>query len=430
MIELCERFGKDTYLEACDAILDRTRRGLIDLIRTHLPDGKRFEFEDHADDDGLGNGPIKLELALWRDGDRVHVDWTGTDPEVPGSVNFLLNIEMFKMFTGVFLIMAFAPDLVFNDGYYDLIEVTIPDGCALRPRFPAPLGNRLSLMARQFDVVDAVFSKALEQFAVTGGYGTSPNFVYSGTGDDGKDFQILEILYGGIPARPFADGLDGHSWWPLFKAVPTEYLEKYYPLRVWRYEARADSGGAGYHRGGHGVAKIYEFLADGFVSYQDDRAKTYPWGIQGGRHGASSRKTLIRAGDGSEITLPSKVENVPVRRGDRLEFCTAGAGGLGDPLTREPERVAADVRAGLVSVEAARAHYGVVVSRAGEVDEPATAAAREQAGPGRAEAPEFDFGPVPEREELVRQIADERREFDAWMSAESRIASARPAPAP
>ncbi|MFZ0088936.1 MAG: hydantoinase B/oxoprolinase family protein [Solirubrobacteraceae bacterium] len=420
VVELCERFGKDTYLEACDAILDRTRRGLIDLIRTHLPDGERFQFADHADDDGLGNGPIKLELAMWRDGDRLHLDWTGTDDEVPGSVNFLLNIEMFKMFAGVFLIMAFAPDLVFNDGYYDLIEVTIPDGCVLRPRFPAPLGNRLSLMARQFDVVDAVFSKALEQFAVTGGYGTSPNFVYSGTDEHGNDYQILEILYGGIPARPFADGLDGHSWWPLFKAVPTEYLEKYYPLRVQRYEARIDSGGAGYHRGGHGVAKTYEFLADGAISYQDDRAQTYPWGLGGGRHGSPSSKTLHRVADGSEVQLPSKVENVPVRRGDRLEFRTAGAGGLGDPHTREPERVAIDVRAGLVSVEAARDAYGVIVSRSGEIDADATAAARAHSGGSTVASDEFDFGPVPDRARLAERIAQERREFDAWMTAESR----------
>ncbi len=424
--ELCQRFGKETYIEACDAILDRTRRGLIELIRTHLPDGERFEFEDYADDDGLGNGPIKLKLALWRDGDRLHVDWTGTDPQVPGSVNFLLNIEMFKMFAGVFLIMAFAPDLVFNDGYYDLIEVTIPDGCALRPRFPAPLGNRLSLMARQFDVVDAVFSKALEQFAVTGGYGTSPNFVYSGTDKKGNDYQILEILYGGIPARPFADGLDGHSWWPLFKAVPTEYLEKYYPLRVLRYEARPDSGGAGYHRGGHGVAKTYEFLADGLVSYQDDRAQTYPWGLQGGRHGAPSDKTLIRAADGTRVELPSKVENLPVARGDRLEFCTAGAGGLGDPVTREPERVATDVRAGLVTVAAAREHYGVVVSATGEVDAAATAAARQPAGAAAATGEQFDFGPLPDRAELARRIADERRDFDAWLAADSREATPEP----
>ena len=163
------------------------------------------------------------------------------------------------------------------------------------------------------------------------------------------DESGIEILYGGIPARPFADGLDGHSWWPLFKAVPTEYLEKYYPLRVESYRARSDSGGAGYHRGGHGIAKEYRFLEDGFVTYQDDRAQTYPWGINGGRHGARSEKTLIRSADGPEVRLPSKVENVPVFRGDRLIFSTAGAGGLGDPLTRETERIAADVRAGLVN---------------------------------------------------------------------------------
>ena len=179
--ELCARFGKDTYLEACDAMLDRTRSGLIELIRTHLPDGERFEFTDYADDDGLGNGPIKLQMAMWRDGDTMNVDWTGSSPEVPGSVNFYLNPEMFKMFMGVFLIMAFSPDLVFNDGYYDLIKVTLPEGSILRPTFPAPVGNRLSLMARQFDVVGAVFSKALAQFAVSGGYGTSPNFVFAGT---------------------------------------------------------------------------------------------------------------------------------------------------------------------------------------------------------------------------------------------------------
>ena len=103
----------------------------------------------------------------------------------------------------------------------------------LKPEFPAPLGNRLTLMARHFDVFGAVFSKMLGlQFAVSGSYGTSPNFVYSGTDSKGENYQILEILYGGIPARPAGDGLDGHSWWPLFKAVPTEYLEKYYPLRV------------------------------------------------------------------------------------------------------------------------------------------------------------------------------------------------------
>lgn len=420
VIELCDRFGKDTYLEACDAILSRTRTAVISLIREHLVDGERYEFEDYADDDGLGFGPIKLKMVMWRDGDTLNVDWAGSDPQVPGSVNFYLNPEMFKMFCGVFLIMAFAPDVAFNDGYYDVINVNIPDGSVLRPEFPAPLGNRLTLMARHFDVVGAVFSKALGQFSVSGSYGTSPNFVYSGTDSQGNPYQILEILYGGIPARPVGDGLDGHSWWPLFKAVPTEYLERYYPLRVDEYRTRTDSGGAGYHRGGHGVAKTYAFLEDGLITFQDDRSHTFPWGVVGGKHGAASEKTLIR-GDGSEWRLPSKVENLPVRRGDRLVFSTAGAGGLGDPFDRETERVATDVRAGLISPESARADYGVVVSARGEVDAAATERVREELRSGRTEIPQFDFGPLPPTDELRRQIAQERRDFDATVARESEI---------
>ncbi len=416
--ELCARFGKDAYLEACDAMLDRTRSGLIELIRTHLPDGERFEFTDYADDDGLGNGPIKLQMAMWRDGDTMNVDWTGSSPEVPGSVNFYLNPEMFKMFMGVFLIMAFSPDLVFNDGYYDLINVTLPEGSILRPTFPAPVGNRLSLMARQFDVVGAVFSKALAQFAVSGGYGTSPNFVFAGTDENGEDFQVLEILYGGIPARPVGDGLDGHSWWPMFKAVPTEYLEKYYPIEIESYRARTDSGGAGYHRGGHGVAKTYRFLSDGTISFQDDRAVTFPWGYNGGQHGMSSEKLIIHA-DGSEERLPSKVETFPVKKGDRLVFSTAGAGGLGDPLDREPERTAADVHAGLVSVQAAGAEYGVVVSADGEIDHEGTERERDRIRGERPDPPEFDFGPVPSMEKLGEQIAEERASFDARLAGRS-----------
>jgi len=413
--ELCARFGKDTYLEACDAMLDRTRSGVIDLIRNYLPDGEHFEFTDYADDDGLGNGPIKLHMEFWRDGDTMNIDWAGSSPAVPGSVNFYLNPEMFKMFMGVFLIMAFSPDLVFNDGYYDVVNVKFPENSVLRPDFPAPVGNRLTLMARQFDVVGAVFSKALAGFAVSGSYGTSPNFVFAGTDEDGNDFQVLEILYGGIPARPVGDGLDGHSWWPLFKAVPTEYLEKYYPVEIESYRARTDSGGAGYNRGGHGVAKTYRFLSDGTISIQDDRAVTFPWGYNGGRHGMSSEKLIIHP-DGTEESLPSKVEILPVKKDDRLVFSTAGAGGQGDPLTREPERAAADVHAGLVSVEAAASEYGVVVSADGVIDQAATESLREKMRSERDDPPEFDFGPVPSMEQLQEQIAEERRSFDARLA--------------
>ena len=406
---LCERFGKETYLEGCDAILDRTRSGMIDLIEEFIPEGERYTFEDYVDDDGLGNGPIKLHLEIYREGQTVYLDWTGTDEQVPGTVNFLLNEKMFKMFTGVFLIMAFDPLLTFNDGYYDLFDVTLPSGTVIQPEFPAALGNRLPMMARQFDVLQATFSKLIDGFSVAGSYGTSPNLVYAGTDSEGNDFQMLEILYGGIPARPGGDGLDGHSWWPQFRTVPAEYQEAYYPMTVESYSTRADTGGPGEFRGGHGITKEFTFEEDGAITFQDDRAHTYPWGVDGGKYAKTSEKTLIRA-DGSEESLPSKVEGVPVSAGDRLLFSTAGGGGLGDPLERPPETIATEVRRGLISAAAAAEEYGVVLE-AGVVEETATAERRSELRESREEPPKFAYGPVPDDEELATQIADERRAF-------------------
>jgi N-methylhydantoinase B len=414
--DICDRFGKDTYLEACDALLARTRTSIIGLIRQLIPNGQRFEFEDYTDDDGLGHGPIKLKLAMWREGDSLHLDWAGTDAQVPGPVNFLLNKEMFQMFAGVFLISAVDPTILFNDGYADVIHVNIPEGSVLRPKAPAPLSNRLVVMARLFDVLGAVYAKAIG-FNVSGSYGTSPNFVYSGVKKDGEPFQTMEILYGGIPAIPGKDGLDGHSWWPEFMAVPAEYMETYYPMLVDEYSVRPDSCGAGQFRGGCGIKKVYRFLADGAITYQDDRAATFPYGVAGGRPGASSRKTLVRA-DGTMVEMPSKVRDVPVYEGDRLVFETAGAGGVGDPLERNPDAVARDVRWSLVSPEAAENEHGVVLAGDGSVDASATEARREEIRAGRADLLDFDHGDLPPIEEQRRAIAETRREFNEWLSGE------------
>jgi N-methylhydantoinase B len=413
--DICDRFGKDTYLEACDALLDRTRTSIINLIRQLIPEGERFEFEDYTDDDGLGNGPIKLKLAMWREGDSLHLDWEGTDHQVPGPVNFLLNHEMFQMFAGVFLISAVDPTILFNDGYADVIHVNIPEGSVLRPKPPAPLSNRLVVMARLFDVLGAVYAKAIG-FNVSGSYGTSPNFVYSGVKADGESFQTMEILYGGIPAIPGKDGLDGHSWWPEFMAVPAEYMETYYPMIVDEYSVRPDSCGAGQFRGGCGIKKVYRFLSDGAITYQDDRAATFPYGVAGGKPGASSKKTLVRK-NGETVELPSKVRDVPVYEGDRLVFETAGAGGVGDPLERDPEAVAKDLRWNLISPEAAENEYGVVLTD-GSVDAGATEARRSEISETRAEPPGFDHGDLPPLEDQRRAVAETRRRFNEWLSGE------------
>jgi N-methylhydantoinase B len=191
--------------------------------------------------------------------------------------------------------------------------------------------------------------------------------------------------------------MDVHAWWPNFTAIPAEYAENYFPIRVEHVRARADSGGAGLHRGGNGLDKVYVFLAPGEVSIHDDRARSRPWGIGGGEAAHGSRKVLIRR-TGEEVELASKLDFLAVEPGDRLLYLTAGGGGWGDPLERDPEVVRLDVIRGLVSEQKAASSYGVVLcDEAHEVDAAATEALRDELRAARPdELPVFDFGHVPE----------------------------------
>ena len=332
VMELCERFGKETYLAGLQALLDRTYEAMRTLIQLAIPEEPQ-SFEDWIDDDGLGNGPYKMKLTIWREGDHAFFDWSGTDPQALGPINFYLSEGMFKMFIGIYLIMVNDPQILFNDGFYPLLHVVMPEGSLLRPRFPAALGCRTHALARQFDVLGGALVKQAPELNTAAGYGTTPYMLYSGWDGKGEFFYSMEILYGGIPGRPIGDGMDGHSWWPLFENIPTEYLEAYYPLRIDGYTTVTDSGGAGFHRGGNGVEKRYVYLEPGEVSIHDDRWLTRPWGVLGGEPGGRSEKILERA-DGTEERLPSKCDQIVVEPGDMLVYRTAGGGGWKDRLDR------------------------------------------------------------------------------------------------
>jgi N-methylhydantoinase B len=222
--------------------------------------------------------------------------------------------------------------------------------------------------------------------------------LYSGWDGRGDFFYLMEISYGGIPGRPIGDGMDGHSWWPLFQNIPTEYLEAYYPVRIDGYTTVTDSGGAGFHRGGNGIEKRYVYLEPGEISIHDDRWLTYPWGILGGKPGMRSEKILQRV-DGTSERLPSKTDEVKVEPGDVLVYRTAGGGGWKDPLDRPAEQVDADVAKGLVSKEKAEADYGVVVG-----DAKATEALRVRMREERGDVLDFDFGPSLDE---IRERAEE-----------------------
>jgi N-methylhydantoinase B len=392
VVELCDRFGKDVYLAATQALLDRTYRAMKQLIVQNLPEEPQF-FEDYIDDDGLGNGPYKMKLTIWRVGDEAYFDWTGTDPQALGPINFYLNESMFKMFIGVYLIMVFDPQILFNDGFYPLLHVTMPKGSLIQPEFPAALGCRTHALTRLFDVLGGALAKRAPEFTTAAGYGTSPYLLYSGYDQDGEFFYLMEITYGGIPGRPIGDGMDGHSWWPLFTNIPTEYLESYYPIRIDAYTSIEDSGGAGFHRGGNGIEKVYTFLEPGEISIHDDRWLTPPWGNVGGMPGSRSTKILKRA-DGSEQVLPSKCDQIAIEAGDQLIYRTAGGGGWKDPLSRPAEFVQRDVQYGLVSKAKAESDYGVILDDALEIDYAATEAKRAQIAEARGDVKGFDFGPA------------------------------------
>jgi N-methylhydantoinase B len=388
-IEIAERFGDDIFYSTLDDLLDRNKRAMAQLIRDIVPETKQI-FEDYICDDGLGMGPYKIKCAMWREDDRVIFDFDGTDPQSSGSINFLLNEEMFKMFCGTFMISVFDPQILFNDGFYDYMDVRIPDGCLLKPKRPAALSCRTHALGRIFDVISGLLGQGNPEFLCAAGFSDSPHLMYSGYDSKGEWYQLFQIGFGGIPGKPMGDGPDGHSLWPGFTNVPNEYIEAYFPLRIELYETIEDSGGPGYNRGGNGIRMAYRFLEDGQISIHDDRWLTYPWGVNGGLPGARGSKKLVRA-DGSEELLASKCDRIVVKQGDLLYFNTWGGGGAGDPLNRELERVLADVNRGLVTIHGAK-RYGVVIDEAGEVDNQATVALRVLMMEGRGENPLFDFG--------------------------------------
>ena len=386
--EIVDRFGDNEFYSTMEIMLERNHMAMQAIINMIVPEEPRV-FEDYLCDDGVGMGPYKIRCKMWRENGKAIFDFDGTDPQAKSSINFYLNEDMFKMFFGSFTINLVDPQILFNDGFYDLVDVRIPEGCLLKPRFPAALSGRTHALGRIFDVMGGLLGQSAPEAMNAAGFSDSPHLFFSGYDDNGEWFQLFQIGFGGIPGRPIGDGPDGHSLWPGFTNVPNEFVEAYFPLLIEKYETITDSGGAGLHRGGNGLSVAYRFLCDGSIAIHDDRWMTYPWGVSGGEPGQRSTKKLVRA-DGTQAWLPAKCDGIEVKKGDVLYFDTWGGGGWGDPFKRAPNLVLDDVKRGLVSVEGAK-RYGVLIAN-GEVDVQGTASLREQLSTARGDVPLFDFG--------------------------------------
>jgi N-methylhydantoinase B len=273
-----------------------------------------------------------------------------------------------------------------------LIELRFPEpGTLLTPIFPAPVNARTFVILRLLGILAGVLAKATdgnmpadqETIRYTG---------FHGLDAQGQPYLMREVLGGGSGGRPWADGSDTIHVVPDSKNLPVEFTETRFPLRVETLGLAPDSGGAGKRRGGLGYRKEIRVLEDCMFLSVADRSILSCWGLKGGRAGKPFRVTVDPGGP-AERHLEGLVDDEPIAAGTLVRIDTTGGGGWGDPLEREVELVALDVRQGKVSLGAARSEYGVAFSAADEIDRVATDALRKQLRASRGVAPFFDRGP-------------------------------------
>ena len=375
VLQLVEDHGLEELKNYMTDIIDYTER----LTRAEiegLPNGT-WEFTDYIDDDGIDPGPIAIKVKVTIEGEEMLVDFTGTSPQATGSIN--PNFAFTKSAVYAVFKCLTNPNINANAGFFKPITVVAPPGCYVHPQHPAPVAARGLGGFRIGHAVFGAMSKALPD-RVPGAWGGGEIGVsWGGYYPGGRAFVFLEFNNDGPRGGgPYADGADGAAA-PITNMAntPIESIEADQPLLIKRYGFVPDSAGAGLYRGGLGMVREYELLADdAMVQIRSDRTKFLPWGAQGGQSG--SRTYSILNPDTENRLLPSKFM-LSMHKGDVYRLVQAGAGGYGDPLDREPEAVLFDVAQEKVSLESARDDYGVVIDQeALTFDEAATRALRDK----------------------------------------------------
>jgi N-methylhydantoinase B len=379
MAEIAGRFGADVLADALRQLLDRTERKVRDELTKIFPVGT-VSFTDRIDGDGKGSGPLALRFALTRTANNRFVfDATATDDQSPGPVNYLMNRDVPGMALGLFLLGGDPTQVTNAGGPRAMDEVRLREGSLVQPRWPAALGMRGLTMMRMLATLNGLVAAA-------GGPAPAAHAAYvilllRGLAA-GESFLMSDGIGVGYGARPFADGTDA-VYFVAQENYPVEFLEAEYPTRLLRYAMHRDSGGPGRFRGGCGIVREYEILAEEAVlALRIDGVVCPPWGVGGGQSGRPGR-AVLNPGRPDEQPLAPLSDGNRVKRGDILLIETGGGGGHGHPYDRPAEAVLADVDGGFVSEAAALADYGVVIHD-GLLDVAATEARRRDRPPAQA----------------------------------------------
>lgn len=359
LVATLAEFGLATLEAPAEHIIGRSRAAMLASIR-RLPAGPR----DYAMRIDGYERPLDLVARMTAGESGLDVDFAGTSPASDFGINVVLKYT--QAYAWFAIKSAIAPDVPTNAGSLEPIRIAAPAGSVLNALDPAPVSARHIVGHMLPDVMFGCLDQLLPGGcqAESGASLWGPQFrngtdVPAGADGKGERFETITIHSGGVGGRPGRDGLSATAFPTNLRTVPVEIIEATAPLLVWHREYRADSAGAGEFRGGYAQSVEIGHRRDEafFVSAMFDRVQHPARGRNGGGDGSSGRVGLASGG----ALKPKGVQAVPA--GDRVRLDLPGGAGLGDPRRRDPERVATELRRGLITAPVARDIYGLDADR-------------------------------------------------------------------
>ncbi len=356
IIELFGKYGKDSVLNAMDDLLDYGERMTRAELKK-LPKGE-FTAEDIVEDDGLGNGPFKICAKVIISDEKVVVDYTGTDPQVPGP----FNCSYTGLVTGARCIFKAItnPEIPANGGCFRLLDVICPEGTILSAKAPAPVSIYYEALIAAIDVMWKAMAPIVPDRLPAGHQRSVGATFVSGIHPDTKKFFVMgEPLVGGWGASTELDGDNGQFCCGNGETfnIPIELFESRYGLQVEQYAFHNEDGGAGEYRGGKGVVLDYKITSDeAFFTYAATRTESRPWSMDGGQEGSNNYAEIHRH-DGT-VERHHMCTTVAVEKDEMIRIYTATGGGVGKPAKRPKEKIKADLKNGYVTEQQASEHYG------------------------------------------------------------------------
>jgi N-methylhydantoinase B len=379
LVEMMDEFDIANLDRLGAHIIDTSREATLEAIRKLTP-GK---YKNSVRMDGYDR-PLTLAAEMTIAPEGIHVDYTGTSPASAFGINVVMNYTLAYTAFGVKCLVA--PEVPNNAGSLAPITASAPDCCLLNVKRPRAVAARHTVGHMLPDTVFGCLHQVMAGGVPAEGASSLWNpQIYGGAdvldemgGDDHPDvaaFSTVIFHCGGTGARPGKDGLDVTAFPSGVRTIPVEATESVAPVMFRRREFREGSGGAGRFRGGLG--QVIELGgADGTpvaLLCNFERINNAARGRDGGGNGAFGRVTL-----GSGKPIRSKGRQT-VAGGDFIRLELPGGGGFGDPRTRDPDQVAADVADGLISRETAARDYRVALAADGAVDRAVTAQLRAMA---------------------------------------------------